>query len=135
MDEQRSELEEEFLHGRCHLLAVALHELTGLPIGAYLDTDIESGGTVLVHAFVVEGDDGIDVRGRITVDDILDDEFDTFDPEFAMLSKESVFLLGHGRRSISQRNRNFMIAKRLAATIIERIDSPAVAPRDVSPTP
>lgn len=135
MDEERSELEEEFLHGKCHLLAVALHELTGLPIGAYLDTCIETERTVLVHAFVVDGETGIDIRGRLNVDDILEDEFDTFEPEFVMLSREDVLLLGHGRRAVSQKNPDLLVAKRLAASVVERLDVPAPQTRNASPSP
>jgi hypothetical protein len=135
MDEEISELEEEFLHGKCHLLAVALHELTGLPIGAYLDTDIETERTVLVHAFVVDGDDGIDIRGRLPINAIIEDEFDTFDPEFVMLSREDVLLLGHGRRTISQRNPDLLLAKRFAASLIERIDTLSASPQKAVPSP
>lgn len=111
------------LHGGCHLFAVALSELTGQPIGAYLDTDIETERTVLVHAFVVDGDDGIDVRGRIPIDDIIEDEFETFEPEFVMLSREDVLLLGHGRRTISQKNADLVTARQLAASLVDRLDT------------
>ncbi|MCS4088448.1 hypothetical protein [Rhizobium sp. BK176] len=121
-EHERTDDEELMLHGRCHLFAVAMSELTGHPIGAYLDTDLETGGTVLVHAFVVDGDDGIDIRGRMPIDDIIEDEFDTFEPEFALLSREDVLLLGHGRRTISDRNRELSRARQLAAALVERLD-------------
>ena len=123
MDVERTELEGEFLHGKCHLLAVALHELTGYPIGAYLDTDIETERTVLVHAFVLDADDGIDIRGRMPSDDIIEDEFDKFEPEFVVLSREDVLLLGHGRRTISQKNVDLVTARQLAASLIDRLDT------------
>lgn len=133
MDEERSEQEEEFLHGKCHLLALALQELTGLPIGAYLDTDIETERSVLVHAFVVDGDDGIDIRGRLPIDDIIEDEFDTFEPEFVILSREDVLLLGHGRRTISQKNLDLLVARGLAASLVERIDTVSAPPQKAAP--
>jgi hypothetical protein len=120
----RTDEEELMLHGRCHLFAVAMNELTGYPIGAYLDTDIETERTVLVHAFVVDGDYGIDIRGRTPIDDIINGEFDTFNPEFVLLSRENVLLLGHGRRTISQKNPELVTARKLALTLIERIDDP-----------
>lgn len=120
---ERTEEEELMLHGRCHLFAVAMSDLTGYPIGAYLDTDIDTDGTVLVHAFVVDGEDGIDIRGRMPIADIIEDEFDTFQPEFTMMSREDVLLLGHGRRSISDRNRELITARKLAAALVERMDN------------
>jgi hypothetical protein len=42
---ERTDEEELMLHGRCHLFAVAMSDLTGYPIGAYLDTDLDTGGT------------------------------------------------------------------------------------------
>ncbi len=132
MEAERTELEEEFLHGKCHLLAVALHELTGYPIGAYLDTDIETERTVLVHAFVVDGEDGIDVRGRMPIDDIIEEEFDTFEPEFVTLTREDVLLLGHGRRTISQKNPDLVTARQMAVALIERMDTSKTKPPAVS---
>ncbi|MCV9964196.1 hypothetical protein OIU34_20130 [Pararhizobium sp. BT-229] len=132
---ERTDDEELMLHGRCHLFAVALSELTGLPIGAYLDTDIETERTVLVHAFVVDGDIGIDIRGRVPLDDIIEGEFDTFEPELVMISREDVLLLGHGRGTISQRNPELLVAKRLAASLVERLDEPPPPTQMTGPSP
>lgn len=95
-----SEDEELMLHGHCHLFAIAMHELTGFPIAAYLDTDLESEATVLVHAFVIKDGSSIDVRGAFKEDEILD-EFDTFDPYLVHISREDLLELGHGRRTLS----------------------------------
>jgi hypothetical protein len=132
---ERTDEEELMLHGRCHLFAVAMSEQTGHPIGAYLDTDLETGRTVLVHAFVVDGDEGIDIRGRIPIDDIIEDEFDTFEPEFVMLSREDVLRLGHGRPTISDRNRELVIARKLAAEMIERMNATPTASVARPPSP
>lgn len=62
------------------------------------------------------------------VGDIIEDEFDTFEPEFVMLSCEDVLLLGHGRRTISQKNPDLVAARQLAATLTERLDTANVRP-------
>ena len=41
---------EEFLHGQCHLFAIALKRLTSLPLAEVLDFDVECETTRLVHA-------------------------------------------------------------------------------------
>ncbi|MCZ7862533.1 hypothetical protein O9X98_14255 [Agrobacterium salinitolerans] len=58
------------------------------------------------------------------VGDIIEDEFDTFEPEFVMLSCEDVLLFGHGRRTISQKNPDLVAARQLAAALIQRLDTP-----------
>lgn len=132
--EELTESEEEHLHGRCHLLAVALHEATGLPLGAYLDeawVDTADGGvemTVLVHAFVVDGTDAIDIRGRVPLDEVLD-EFDFNGPWLVTPSPSDLFVLGEGRRNVSRKNPRFREAATHAEAIIERLNLRTSAPR------
>lgn len=124
-----TENEELMLHGRCHLFAAALHELTGKPIGAWLDADLETEATVLVHACVLDGDFGVDVRGRMPLDDMLD-EFDTFDPELAVLSLEELMLLGHGTTAVPEGDPEMATARALAAETLDRLNAapPSSAP-------
>lgn len=117
----RNDDEELMLHGHCHLFAAAMHELTGLPLAAWLDTDFETEATVLVHACVLDGDHGIDVRGRMPLDDMLD-EFDTFDPELVSLPLEVLMRLGHGTSSVPDGDPEMALAKTLAAEVLERLD-------------
>jgi hypothetical protein len=54
---------DRWLHGRCALFAAALHRVTGLPIRAWLQDDPDLGVPVLVHAFVVRGEEAVDASG------------------------------------------------------------------------
>lgn len=87
---------EQYLHGECHLLAIALHQRTGLPLGAYLDTDLESGNVFLLHAFVMDGEHIIDLKGRRSHENMLED-FDSFDPDLCRMGVDEVLKLGQGR--------------------------------------
>ncbi len=123
----------EFLHGKCHLLAVALHELTGLPMGAYLDEAlVEKNGedvemVVLLHAFVVDGDDAIDMRGRVPIEDVLTGEFDFNDPWFVNPTSADLFSLGEGRKDVSRRNPRYVEALRHAEALVERLQLPSAS--------
>ena len=121
--------EEEFLHGKCHLLAVALNELTGLPLGAYLDEawvetpDGHVEMVVLVHAFVVDGDEAIDIRGRVPLEDVLE-EFDFSEPWFVNPSVPDLVSLGEGRKKIGKNNPRYVEALRHAEALAERLQLP-----------
>jgi len=65
---------QDFIHGDCPIYAIALHELSGLPLMAMLDYSDEIDKTVLVHAFVMHNNKVIDAEGYKTIDDI-EDEF------------------------------------------------------------
>lgn len=43
---------EDFLHGQCHALAIALHDLTGKPLRAAIEYDSDIQCDALVHAWV-----------------------------------------------------------------------------------
>ncbi len=94
--------EEEHLHGKCHLFAIALHRLTGLPLAATLDVDMWTERTVLVHAYVMDGDQAIDVRGRFAVDTI-DEDFEVNDHwDVVNIPEEDLMLLGSRRRKLNE---------------------------------
>ncbi|MBB4867569.1 hypothetical protein HNP46_006483 [Pseudomonas nitritireducens] len=85
---------EDYVHGRCHLFALALAKATQYKIGIFVDEDCipEDGDTpirVLVHAFCYVKDDlVIDARGiRCKVD--LENEFEGMAMEFAELEGEA----------------------------------------------
>lgn len=42
----------EFLHGRCHILAITLHKTYGLPLEGSLEYDFDIDGLALQHAWV-----------------------------------------------------------------------------------
>lgn len=106
--------EEEHLHGKCHLFAIALHRLTGLPLAATLDVDMWTERTVLVHAYVMDGDQGIDVRGRFAVDTI-DGDFEVNDHwDVVNISEENLMLLGSRRRKVNESGAGYRKAMLLA---------------------
>lgn len=53
-----------YLHGKCHLFALALHEVTGLKIGLFVDEERFEGVAGLDHAFCyINNDYIIDAQG------------------------------------------------------------------------
>lgn len=57
----------DYDHGSCHILAIALHQVTGKPIKACIVFNEEMNCTVLVHAWV-EAADGLSFCSDGTVD-------------------------------------------------------------------
>lgn len=58
-----SEANEKYLHGECHIFALALSEVSGRPCAALMDYDHDIGGDCLVHAFVTDWPGIIDIKG------------------------------------------------------------------------
>jgi hypothetical protein len=111
--------EEEHLHGKCHLFAIALHRLTGLPLAAMLDVDMWSERTVLVHAYVMNGDQAIDVRGRFPIDTI-DQDFEVNDHwDVTGISEEDLMLLGSRRRKVNESGPGYRKAMFLAEGVAD----------------
>lgn len=57
---------DRLLHGQCHLFALALREVSGAPLGAYLEVGYSEKGRpchCLVHAFVKVDGFYVDLRG------------------------------------------------------------------------
>lgn len=112
------------LHGSCHLMALALHETTGLPIGAVLGG--YDGKAWLVHAFVADGDDAIDVKGRRGIDEMLQEFLDdgSFDASDVVLATvEEIVRLGEGRKRIRKSSLPLLAEARAAAPMIAAIAS------------
>ena len=126
IERELTEDEEIMLHGHCHFMALALHEATGFKLAAYLEFDDDIGRTALVHAFVVDGDEAIDVRGRMPLSDILEGEFQCFEPDLVEFSREELLLLGFGRKSVSSNNPDFRRAKRIAADLLDALEVSSV---------
>lgn len=57
--EELKNTREDYLHGRCHALAIALHELTGKPLRAAIEYDSNIKRDALVHAWIQWDDDYI----------------------------------------------------------------------------
>lgn len=118
---------ELWLYGACDLFAVALHRLTGLPLAAYIEFDEEMQATVLIHAFVRDGDTAIDAAGRSDVDDVAAD-YPCTDPELVALTETELLSLGGGdRRSPGERAKAEADAAALA-THLALGANPAPAP-------
>jgi hypothetical protein len=119
IDRELSRDEEEHLHGKCHLFAIALHRLTGLPLAATLDVDMWTERTVLVHAYVMNGDQAIDVRGRFAIDTIEQD-FEVNDHwDVVGISEEDLMLLGSRRRKVNESGPGYRKAMFLAEGVAD----------------
>nr|WP_250807795.1 hypothetical protein [Neorhizobium tomejilense] len=132
----------EYLHGKCHLLAIALHDITGFPMRAYLDTawvekgDEEIEMVVLVHAFVVDGEEAIDVRGRVPLDDVLGDYFEIATEEWIVEpTEEDLFKLGEGRHRVSKNGERYLAAYRMAESLVEKLQFLPSRSSGVGPAP
>jgi hypothetical protein len=139
MDGERELSDEEagFLHGNCHLFAVALHRLTGLPLRAILDVDMWTEQTVLAHAFVVDGEQAIDIRGRIEMTDV-GDEFETNDPWETDISEQDLLLLGNGNEDLNIDDDAFLTACSLAQAMASELNLEVNGPgelRNLARTP
>lgn len=90
IDENRLD---RWLHGRCALFAAALHRVTGLPIRAWLQDDPDLGVPVLVHAFVVHGEDAVDASGVRDPFDLLAD-YEHWEPFLVDMTEAEVLAIG-----------------------------------------
>jgi len=66
----------DFLYGRCVTFAIALRKLTGLPLYGLLGIDEDTGKEVLIHAYVKDGEERVDVKGPRSLDEIISDFLD-----------------------------------------------------------
>lgn len=81
---------EGYLHGDCHIFALALHKVFGYQIKLAIDEyDIELEEPVLVHAFCYEGESVIDARGVSGKADVLE-PFDYSDVVFREVESADV---------------------------------------------
>lgn len=111
--------EEEHLHGKCHLLAIALHRLTGLRLAATLDVDVWTERTVLVHAYVLDGDQAIDVRGRFSPETIGEDFEVNESWSVVDIDEEDLMLLGSRRRKVNESGPTYRKALFLAEKVAD----------------
>lgn len=111
---------DDLLHGHCHLLAVALHRFSRLPIMAYVEPDFETEeATVLIHAFVADGDEVIDARGRSSLKDVLDG-FDYWAEDLVEMTEAEVLEIGGAISGEGlDLDPGFMQALVLAETLLE----------------
>jgi hypothetical protein len=119
-----------YLHGNCHVFALALARLSGLSLGAFVDFNDDLERDCLVHAFVIDSAGGdkaiIDIRGwrSFTADDCVN-EFPCGFPCFTTLSPDELAKLGGGvdAQSVSIETEvaaALPLAKRLYAIALEQ---------------
>jgi hypothetical protein len=87
---------DDYLHERCHIFALALHDFLGYPIEFFWDTaaildDGKRIGQALIHAYVVNPNSNhcIDVRGKTTKEEI-EKEYDWNCPIYRRVTIEEV---------------------------------------------
>lgn len=84
---------EKYLHGECHIFALALHLEFGYPIQLAIDAfDLEIESERLIHAYCIKDDKAVDVRGLVNIGEILDD-FDYNEPYHMNVNKEGLLKL------------------------------------------
>jgi hypothetical protein len=98
---------ESYLHGQCHLFAVALHKVTGLPLRAAVGWSDDIDGEVLVHAWV-ETPEGrvVDAAGFRSYEDVLETYGEDEDPVRCGMTEKGLVLLGEGRKAPRMRRLN-----------------------------
>jgi len=63
---------EHYLYGNCHVFALALHRVSGWPLGTAMDDDMQVG-LCLTHAFAPVDGLIVDIKGARTFDEMLAD--------------------------------------------------------------
>jgi hypothetical protein len=83
---------ESYLHGRCHIFALALHEVFGYKMELFWDTeawfdDGETIDTALVHAYCIDSKGNLfDARGKVTRK-LIEDDYEYNESEFSITTK------------------------------------------------
>lgn len=97
---------EAYLHGSCHVFALALAELSGLPTGAFVEFNEDLGRDCLVHAFVLDdaSDENmiIDLHGRRTMTaESCTTEFPAEFPCRTTMSADELVNIGAGENGVA----------------------------------
>lgn len=90
---------DDFLHGHCHVFAIALQRVAGCKLGAVLDVDeVEGLGniTCLVHAYALLGTGGVDIRGYNASLALMAADFPQNEAWFQEISEFELLQLGEG---------------------------------------
>lgn len=70
-EDELTEIEQQYLHGSCHLFAIKISQLYGFPLHLLVDFDEDIQSPVLVHAYNITNDNqAIDVRGSFDFSDL-----------------------------------------------------------------
>lgn len=94
LDDQRS----LYLHGSCHILAAALHRITGRPIKAAMAYDWNIEKDALVHCWIdLEGKDVLDASGITDTDQSLQCYPGGDEATVVTISEADLLALGEGR--------------------------------------
>lgn len=116
--QQLATTHEDYLHGQCATLAIAMHKLAKLPIYAILGFDESIQKLVLIHAYVKAGDIRIDIKGPRSFEavalDFQDDDafFDSYETE---ISVQRVAKLATGSRACPTLDEAMPVAEEILA--------------------
>ncbi|MGR9276125.1 hypothetical protein ACU8KI_16095 [Rhizobium leguminosarum] len=120
-DDELDDTEIRFFVGNCHLFAIAVHRLTGLPHSATFEAGDHGDERLLVHAYVICGDHAIDIRGRFapeTVPGIFDTAGNCWEET---MTQDILFAVGEGKPKLDEDNPDFVTALQLASALIDRL--------------
>jgi len=112
-----------YLHGRCHVFAIAMSELSGLPMRAVVTFNDDLDRFCLVHAWV-EWPDGraLDAAGLRDVEEMLEDYDDADPDDAAPITAKQLLRYGEGSsRALSKRRLGLAVAH--AAEVLEVIQA------------
>ena len=96
--------DEKYLHGQCHIFALALHKLSKLPLYALMDYDPEIEAVCLVHATVKLSDANsenkfkvLDISGLQYPDEVVE-KYPTWEPGWTQITPAALLKLAEGSK-------------------------------------
>lgn len=91
--------EPDYLHGHCHILALALQQASGRSLAGAIQFDTDIDQWALVHAWVKWDDDKVlDANGVQDSRDVVAEYIDPSEVEFVDFTRSDLLRLGEGRR-------------------------------------
>lgn len=110
---KHGEIYEQYMHGDCHIFAIALNEELKYPIQLAMDEyDVNIDGEALIHAYCVQDDSAVHVGGKTKIDNILE-EFEYNIPYFRDVTVKDInelikdgFLQGYKKEQLEDIKRH-----------------------------
>jgi len=91
--------EPDYLHGHCHILALALQKVSGRPLAGAIQFDTDIDQWALVHAWVKWDDDKVlDANGLQDPRDVVAEYIDPSEVEFVDFTRPELLRMGEGKR-------------------------------------
>lgn len=112
------------LHGDCHLFAIAIHEMTGLPILAALVFDHDIDADALVHAWAGSSqNECIDASGLTDARASLQHYPDGYQADICMMTPRQLLEIGEGPLPGPGFEERLGVALKYAKEVLEAINA------------